>query len=96
MPTRAELIATGRTVDEIAREIGTDAVIYQDLDALRAAVRDANPRLEQFESSCFDNRYITGDVTNEYLAAEESRRNDKRQEGADESEAELTDINLTA
>ncbi len=96
MPTRAELIATGRTADEIACEIGADAVIYQDLEALEAAVRVANPRLDRFESSCFDNHYITGDVTNEYLAAVESRRNDKRQESPDESDTELTDINLAA
>jgi amidophosphoribosyltransferase len=63
MPTRTELIATGRTEDEIADVIGADAVIYQDLDALRAAVRQANPALRHFETSCFDGNYITGDVT---------------------------------
>ena len=94
MPTRTELIATGRTEDEIARHIGADAVIYQDLDALKAAVREANPRLERFEASCFDGHYVTGDVTSEYLAEVEQRRDDKRQEGPDETEAGEADLNL--
>jgi len=54
MPTRAELIATGRNEEQVAREIGADAVIYQDLDALKDAVRAVNPKLTQFETSCFD------------------------------------------
>jgi amidophosphoribosyltransferase len=54
MPTRAELIATGRDEEQVARELGADAVIYQDLDALKAAVRAVNPKLTQFETSCFD------------------------------------------
>jgi amidophosphoribosyltransferase len=96
MPTRAELIATGRTEDEIARAIGADAVIYQDLEALKSAVREANPRLERFEASCFDGCYITGDVTTEYLAAVEHRRDDKRQDSPEEVEATETDMNLAA
>ena len=69
MPTQNELVAHGRTPDESSREIGADLLIYQDLDALKAAVRAANPRLDAFEASCFDGRYVTGDVTPEYLAA---------------------------
>src|SRR5687768_5959490 len=78
MPTRHELIATGRTEDEIAREIEADVVIYQDLEALKAAVREVNPALKDFETSCFDGHYVTGDVTTEYLAAVENRRDDQR------------------
>jgi amidophosphoribosyltransferase len=94
MPTRSELIATGRSEDEIARHIGADTVIYQDLDALQAAVREANPRLARFEASCFDGHYVTGDVTSEYLAEVEQRRDDKRQERADEIEAGDADLTL--
>ncbi len=86
MPTRAELIATGRTVDEIAREIAADAVIYQELDALKASVRALNPKLEQFETSCFDGHYVTGDVTSEYLAAVETGRGASRQDAEDEAD----------
>jgi amidophosphoribosyltransferase len=93
MPTRSELIATGRTEDEIAREIGADAVIYQDLDALKAAVRAVNPRLAHFECSCFDGIYVTGDVTSEYLASVERERHAGRQENEDENEQGQLDLN---
>jgi amidophosphoribosyltransferase len=68
MPTQNELVAHGRSEPEVAREIGADLLIYQELDALKRAVRAANPRLTEFEASCFDGRYVTGDVTPEYLA----------------------------
>ena len=93
MPTRTELIATGRTVEEIAREIAADAVIYQDLDSLKASVRAVNPRLSQFETSCFDGHYITGDVTSEYLAAVEMGRGALRQDAEDE--ADQDEVSLT-
>jgi amidophosphoribosyltransferase len=74
MPTRGELIATGRSEAEIAREIGADALVYQDLEALEASVRETNPRIGQFDCSCFDGRYVTGDVTDAYLDAVERER----------------------
>jgi amidophosphoribosyltransferase len=92
MPTRAELIAAHRSEDEVAREIGADALVYQDLDALKDAVRRANPRLTSFETSCFDGIYITGDITNDYLRAIEIRRDAARDSGDDEG-AQL-DLNL--
>ncbi len=95
MPTRAELIAAHRTEDEVAREIGADALIYQDLEALKEAVRRVNPRLTSFETSCFDGWYITGDVTSDYLQAIESRRDAARDSG-DESEAAQLDLNLVS
>ena len=48
MPTREELIATGRSDEEIAREIGADELIYQDLDALMADVRERQSRGDEF------------------------------------------------
>ncbi len=68
MPTQKELVAHGRTEAEVGREIGADLLIYQELAALKSAVRAANPRLAEFEASCFDGRYVTGDVTADYLA----------------------------
>jgi len=93
MPTRAELIATGRNEEQVAREIGADAVVYQDLDALKAAVRAVNPKLTQFETSCFDGVYITGDVTSEYLASIERQRDANRQESEEDSENNQLDLN---
>jgi amidophosphoribosyltransferase len=75
MPTRDELLANGRTDAEIAQEIGADAVIYQDLSDLISAVRSVNPAIEQFDASCFDGCYVTGDVTEAYLARLEGQRN---------------------
>ncbi|HEX2650385.1 MAG TPA: amidophosphoribosyltransferase [Burkholderiales bacterium] len=94
MPTRAELIAAHRSEDEVAAEIGADALIYQDLDALVDAVRRVNPKLTNFEASCFDGRYVTGDVTADYLHVVESRRDAQRDSG-DEEGAQL-DLNLVA
>jgi len=93
MPTRAELIATGRNEEQVAREIGADAVIYQDLDALKDAVRAVNPKLTQFETSCFDGVYITGDVTSEYLASIERQRDAGRQESVEDAEDNQLDLN---
>ncbi len=67
MPTRSELIAHGRSDEEIRVAIGADALIYQTVDAMKQSVRDVNPRLKNFEASCFDGIYVTGDVTSEYL-----------------------------
>jgi len=76
MPSRRELIATGRTEEEIAALIGADAVIYQDLDALVHAVGSLNPAIKRFDCSCFDGVYVTGDVSQEYLDGIEVGRAD--------------------
>jgi amidophosphoribosyltransferase len=76
MPTRRELIANGRTPEEVAAAIGADAVVYQELDALIEDVRKLNPAIERFDCSCFDGVYITGDVSPEYLEEIEAGRRD--------------------
>ncbi len=76
MPTRCELIATGRDAAGIAEAIGADAVFYQSLDDLISDVRACNPKISTFDASCFDGRYVTGDVSAEYLADIESNRKD--------------------
>ena len=67
MPTRDELIAYGRTEEEVRREITADALVYQDIDALKRSISDVNPMLKKFEASCFDGEYITGDISRDYL-----------------------------
>jgi amidophosphoribosyltransferase len=74
MPTAEELIAHGRSVEEIRRFIGADALIYQDLEPMMRVVRALNPRLEGFDASCFDGRYITGDVSASDFAAMREQR----------------------
>jgi len=93
MPSREELIAYGRTDEEICAEIGADALVYQDLDALKAAVRACNPAITCFEASCFDGQYITGDVTVEYLSSVENARGDAGSTNEDNDGAQL-DLNL--
>ena len=87
MPNQDELVATGRSESEIAREIGADLLVYQDLDALKQAVRDGNPRLHDFEASCFDGKYITGDITRDYLTNLALERDQSR----GEAEADLVE-----
>ena len=65
MPTPQELIAHGRTTEEIRESIGCDALIYQDVDAMKSVVGALNPALEGFDASCFDGVYVTGDITAE-------------------------------
>jgi amidophosphoribosyltransferase len=90
MPSRDELIATGRTDEEICTEISADRLIYQDLDDLKAAVRKANPAILNFDASCFDGNYITGDVTPEYLdVVEAARAGGKANKETDEDQMEL-------
>ena len=69
MPTKAELIAHNRTTEEIRQFIGADALIYQDVAALKKVVAALNPKLDGFEASCFDGRYVTGDLTDADLDA---------------------------
>jgi len=63
MPTREELIAHDRSVEDIRAFIGADALIYQDVDAMKRVVGQLNPKITGFEASCFDGHYITGDLS---------------------------------
>jgi amidophosphoribosyltransferase len=75
MPTKEELIAHGRTLEEIRAFIGADALVYQDVDAMKRVVAALNPQVQGFEASCFDGHYITGDVTEgEFEARRAPRR----------------------
>ena len=76
MPAASELIANGRTVEEIQEIIGADRLIYQDLNGLIRSVRHGNSGITEFDTSCFSGEYVTGDVTDEYLCELEKRRND--------------------
>src|SRR5574343_1047479 len=65
MPTKGELVAHGRTLEEIRQQIGCDALIYQDVDAMKQAIGSLNPTLAGFDASCFDGVYVTGDIAQE-------------------------------
>jgi amidophosphoribosyltransferase len=80
MPTREELIAHDRTVEEIRAFIGADALIYQDVEAMKRVVRQLNPKIASFEASCFDGHYITGDVSVGDFAAMAAQRKSQAEE----------------
>ena len=77
MPAAHELIGHGRSADEIAKLIGADWLIYQDLEDLQEAVKTkARTKIDRFDASVFDGDYVTGDITPEYLKVVEAARND--------------------
>ncbi|MCF8159919.1 MAG: amidophosphoribosyltransferase [Polaromonas sp.] len=63
MPTSSELVAHNRTVEQIRQIIGCDALIYQDVDGMKKAIGSLNPSIKDFDASCFDGIYVTGDIT---------------------------------
>lgn len=91
MPTKNELIAYGRNVDEIAKLIGVDKLIFQDLDALTSAVQQENPQIKNFDCSVFTGEYVAGDITLEYLDAIAGQRNDsaKKKQAKDATNLEI-------
>ena len=76
MPAATELIAAGKTDQEVEVQIGADWLIYQELEDLIAAAAEGNPDLQHFECSVFNGEYITGDVDEMYLKRLELARND--------------------
>ncbi len=74
MQTKTEFIARNATVEQIAKRIGADKVIYQSLDSLKRAVHLGNKNITQFCGACFDGNYPTGDVTPEILKSIENSR----------------------
>jgi len=65
MPTSQELVAHNRTVEQIRDIIGCDALIYQDVDGMKKAIGSLNTKIKDFDASCFDGIYVTGDITPE-------------------------------
>lgn len=93
MPTRSELIAYGRSEEEVCREITADALVYQDVAAMKRSISDVNPLLQSIEASCFDGFYITGDVSSGYLDKLEAARNNPRADSEDLMRSQLN-LNL--
>jgi amidophosphoribosyltransferase len=94
MPTRNELIAYGRTDEEVCREITADALVYQDIDALKRSISDVNPALRSFEASCFDGMYVTGDISRDYLDRIEMVRNNPKPAVSEDAVRSQLNLNL--
>ena len=89
MPAASELIAHGRTEDEVADFIGADWLVYQSLDDLIHSVRHENADIEAFDTSCFSGEYVTGDVTHDYLRRVEANRADSAKEARENRVADI-------
>jgi amidophosphoribosyltransferase len=77
MPATSELVAADRSDEEVAKLIGADRLIYQDLDDLVRACLHHDSHIQEFDDSCFSGRYVTGDVTPAYLARLQEERSDE-------------------
>ena len=80
MPSASELIAHGRTDEEVGALIGADWLIYQDLNDLISSASEGNRSISGFECSVFNGEYVTGDVNQTYLDGVELKRNDAAKE----------------
>ena len=89
MPTKDELVAHGRTVEEVRAIIGCDALIYQDVDGMKKAVGSLNPAITGFDASCFDGVYVTGDISEGDIARLNERRVGGSEDDADSSRLAL-------
>ena len=92
MPTVEELVAHGRTVEEVRKIIGADALIYQDVEAMKQAIGKLNDKLTGFDASCFDGVYVTGDIQAEDIARLNSARVKGGEDDADTSRLALPNL----
>ncbi len=77
MPAATELVAHGRTEQEVCEYMGADRLVYQDLDDLIEAVqKKSKSKVSRFDTSVFSGEYVTGGVDGDYLARLEAERND--------------------
>ena len=91
MPAANELIAHGRTTEEVAEAIGADRLVFQELDDLLDAITEGNPELTSFDCSVFTGDYITGEKE-DYFDELSQRRSDSAK---DDSDAEMAPIDLS-
>ena len=85
MPAATELVAHGRTEQEVCDWIGADGLIYQDLnDLIEAVGKKGKTAVSRFDTSVFNGDYVTGDITPEYLTRLEAGRNDDAKSSREE------------
>jgi len=96
IPTSTELVAWNRTEDEVAREIGADWLIYQDVEDLVEAAKAGNPGISEFDTSCFTGHYVTGDISDAYLEQVSLSRNDETRSGTGAEDDMMIDLSNSA
>jgi amidophosphoribosyltransferase len=89
MPAARELVAAGRSVEDVMRLIGADWLVYQDLEDLIAACKHEDSQIEEFDTSCFSGQYITGDITPQYLDRLQRERSDEAKQRGREGRGAL-------
>jgi amidophosphoribosyltransferase len=95
MPTSEELVAHNRSIEEVRQLIGCDALIYQDVEAMKEAVRKARDAgegasaLAGFDASCFDGVYVTGDITAQDIQRLNAKRVGQTEQDSDNSRLSL-------
>ncbi len=89
MPSASELVAHGRSAQEVGEYIGCDWMLYQDLNDLQSCVTELNPAITAFDTCVFDGRYVTGTVDRDYLDRLESKRNDDAKKPLDTPDNEI-------
>jgi len=92
MPAASELIANNRTVEQVQEQIGADRLFYQDLNDLIDAASEGNPQITSFDTSCFSQQYVTGDVDSDYFARLEVARSDGAKQAKESKPSELRDV----
>ena len=80
MASKNEFVAHNKTDNEICQSIGADKLVYQDLEDLIWSVQQGNSDILRFDCSCFDGKYITNDIDNDYLKTIEALRSDDAKE----------------
>jgi len=92
MPSSRELVAFNRTNEEIAAFIGADWLLYQELEDLERAVSGESALIDQFDSSCFNGRYVTGDVSANYLQQVNLERSDEAMSQQGTNDLDLAEV----
>ena len=60
MPSKTEFVAHDRTEQEVCDALGADGLVYQTVEDLIATGKKLNPRIAEFDASCFDGKYVDG------------------------------------
>ena len=92
MPNSDELIAHGRTDEEVCKEIGADWLLFQDMEDLVEAVRKGSDDIQGFDDSVFTGNYITGDIDEKYLDLLQSARSDTAKKERREDDDAVIDL----
>jgi amidophosphoribosyltransferase len=97
MPSSVELVAFNRSEDEVRQIIGADRIFYQSLEDLIGAVqKKGKTDIQQFDTSVFDGKYVTGDVSHSYLEQLELLRNDQAKSNTEAGDRTMLDLHNNA